>query len=88
MENNMTRPSKEEYVRTHFPHYMKINALFEFTEIKKITEALIYAGFIVRRSGDQNILAVQNMILKMQKKFPNRNIGRNRTNNEFNRRKA
>jgi len=65
----MTRTSKEEYIRVHFPHYIKINALFDQYEVKKITEALIYVGLMKKRHRDQNYESVKNMILKMQNKY-------------------
>lgn len=65
----MTRTSKEEYVRVHFPDFMKINALFDQYEVKRVTEALIYVGLLKRRDRDQNYESVKNMILKMQGKY-------------------
>jgi hypothetical protein len=77
----MTRTSKEEYIRVHFPHYIKINALFDQYEVKRITEALIYVGLMKKRHRDQNYESVKNMILKMQNKYI-KNMAINRLNNK------
>lgn len=65
----MTRTSKEQYIRTHFPEYMKINALFDHKKVQEIIDALLYVGMLKPRAYDYNYETVKNMILKMQGKY-------------------
>lgn len=65
----MSRISKENYVKTHFPDYMKINALFDHKKVKEIIEALLYVGMLKPRAYDYNHQTVTNMLLRMQNKY-------------------
>jgi hypothetical protein len=65
----MTRTSKENYIKTHFPNYMKINALFDHKKVQEIIDALLYVGMLKPRAYDYNYETVKNQILRMQNKY-------------------
>lgn len=65
----MSRVSKENYVKTHFPDYMKIDALFDHKKVKEIIEALIFVGMLKPRAYDYNYQTVKNLVLRIQGKY-------------------
>lgn len=64
----MSRPSKKEYILTHFPEVMTANPYEDRMLINKIKRSLYMAGFY-RTDADANFDAVTNMIKKIQGTF-------------------
>lgn len=64
----MSRVSKENYVKTHFPEVMTANPYEDRMLINKIKRSLYMAGYY-KNDADANFDAVTNMIKKIQGTF-------------------
>lgn len=64
----MSRPTKIEYVLTHFPEVMKVNPYEDRMFVNKVKRALFMAGFY-KEDADANYDSIVNLIRKMQGTF-------------------